>query len=64
MADVFTDTPKIGVAIGATVSIDDMNRSGHRAGSKVFASDGNTYVFTIDGDTGAGTWEVEAGGGE
>lgn len=59
MAEVFTDTPKIGVDIDGTVAKEDIPRSGHRAGSKVFASDGKTYVFTIDGGTGAGTWEEE-----
>ncbi len=57
MAEVFTDTPKIGVDIDGSVAKEDIPRSGHRAGSQVFASDGKTYVFTIDGDTGAGTWE-------
>lgn len=57
MADVFTDTPKIGVDIDGSVAKEDIPRSGHRAGSQVFASDGKTYVFTIDGGTGAGTWE-------
>lgn len=57
MATVFTDTPKIGVAIGETIAKEDLARAGHRAGSRVVASDGKDYEFEIDGGTGAGTWE-------
>lgn len=53
---ITTDTPKIGVNIAATIAKEDIPRSGHRAGSTIVATDGETYVFTINGSTGAGTW--------
>lgn len=59
MATVFTDTPKIGVDINNPVPKESMSQSGHRAGSKIFASDGKTYEFKIDAATGVGTWTAE-----
>lgn len=56
MAAVFTDTPKIGVNIAATIAEDEMAFTGHRANSTVYGSDGEIYVFTVNGGTGAGTW--------
>ena len=56
MAAPFTDTPKIGVDINNPVAKADMPSKSHRDGSKVFASDGKTYEFTVDDDTGIGTW--------
>jgi len=56
MAAPFTDTPKIGVDINNPVAKDDIPRMGHRDGSKIFASDGKTYEFTVDASTGIGTW--------
>ena len=53
---ITTDTPKIGVNIAGTVAKADIPRSGHRAGSTVVATDGETYVFTINSSTGDGTW--------
>lgn len=55
MAEVFTDTPKIGVAIGKSVDKADLPRSGHRPGSKVWASDGKAYEFKLD-ENGNGVW--------
>lgn len=59
MATPFTDTPKIGVNINSPVTKDNMPQSSHRAGSKIFASDGKIYEFKIDAGTGVGTWTAE-----
>lgn len=57
---VFTDTPKIGVNIAASIPAEDIARSGHREGSTVVGSDGKTYRFSIDTSTGVGTWTEAA----
>lgn len=59
MAAPFTDTPKIGVDINNPVAKADMPSKSHRDGSKIFASDGKTYEFKIDAETGIGTWTEE-----
>ena len=46
MATVFTDTPKIGVALLQKIdTADTKKRSGHRLGSQVWGSDGLRYVY-------------------
>lgn len=46
MATVFTDTPKIGVALLQKIdTADTKQRSGHRLGSQVWGSDGKRYVY-------------------
>lgn len=45
----FTDTPKIGVDLGSTISAEDYPRSSHRVLSQIFASDGRVYVFALAG---------------
>ncbi|KDC23037.1 hypothetical protein AZ20_4210 [Bordetella bronchiseptica E014] len=50
MATVFTDTPKIGVALLQKIdSADTKQRSGHRLGSQVWGSDGKRYVYAQAG---------------
>lgn len=56
---VTTVTPIIGVDIEGTVDAGDMNRSGHRNNTVVWATDGEAYKF--NGTT--GQWDaVEFGG--
>lgn len=59
MATPFTDTPKIGVDINNPVPKESMPQSSHRAGSKIFGTDGKLYEFKIDANTGVGTWTAE-----
>ncbi|MDS1142394.1 hypothetical protein RE432_18325 [Pusillimonas sp. SM2304] len=50
MATVFTDTPKIGVALLQKIdTADTKQRSGHRLGSQVWGSDGKRYVYAQAG---------------
>lgn len=52
MATVFTDTPKIGVALLQKIdTADTKKRSGHRLGSQVWGSDGQRYVYAQAGGT-------------
>lgn len=57
----FTDTPKLGVALGEVIKAADVReKSGHRLGSQVFGSDGKLYVYaqanaTIAADTAVAT---------
>lgn len=56
MATVFTDTPKIGVALLQKIdTADTKRRSGHRLLSQVWGSDGKRYVYAqAGGAIGAG----------
>lgn len=51
MAQIFTDTPKIGVALLSKIdTADTKRRSGHRLGSQVWGSDGKRYVYAQAGE--------------
>lgn len=41
----FTDTPKIGVNLGAIIKAADVPTKGHKLGSQVWGSDGLRYVY-------------------
>lgn len=41
----FTDTPKIGVNLGAIIKAADVPTKGHKLGSQVWGTDGKRYVY-------------------
>lgn len=69
----FTDTPKIGVNLGAIIKAADVPTKGHKLGSQVWGSDGLRYVYaqanasitasTAVCDINATTFLVAASGG-